>query len=197
MKIEFEKQYEEQLWKTKSYEIRNNADWYCSKCGGYYGFDKYKLHAHHKFYYYGEPIWSDHYKDGDIIALCSECHNDYHKNNKNEIRFLPNSNYINDNYVSYYQKYLEKKQEEEAEWMILGNDIKENEKYYKVEDSPKKLNLTKGDKTKIGKYCTKVCNYLGIKIKVEMVNRPWMTENVYPVSILKFTLKKFIDNNLT
>jgi 5-methylcytosine-specific restriction endonuclease McrA len=46
------------------------------------------LHVHHKLYYLNRLPWN--YMDNELISLCSECHENLHKNNK--IKVLDENN---------------------------------------------------------------------------------------------------------
>ena len=56
----------------------------------------YTLHAHHKLYILHRLPWE--YNDEDIVTLCNECHEEFHKNNTvpcytddgaNELNYIP------------------------------------------------------------------------------------------------------------
>lgn len=184
MNVKFEEQYKTIEWKTLSWSIRQKADWRCTRCWDYFGNKKlqHKLHAHHLFYYENEPVYSYEYKDGDIIALCDDCHSWWHNNNKIEYKLT--------NYEIEKRKIINNKNKEEDEWRdyfkIMFN---ENEKYYRIDSAKKWNNLSKSEKQIIGKYATKMCNFLEITIKKIPVQQVWKFENAYPMSMLKYINK--------
>ena len=60
-------------WQKKRLEVLNANNWECENCG-----DKEKtLMVHHKFYKKDHLPWE--YDSSDLLCLCEDCHNEYHK----------------------------------------------------------------------------------------------------------------------
>lgn len=74
------KKYEDELqtneWFEKRQEILKRDGYQCTKCG----IEFVTMQVHHKFYYV-PPIKAWQYEDDDLITLCKECHEEWHRNN--------------------------------------------------------------------------------------------------------------------
>ena len=72
--------YKEQLlhprWQRRRLEILQRADWKCEKCRE----EDKTLHVHHKIYRKGAMAWE--YEDDELIALCKDCHESEHQDEK-------------------------------------------------------------------------------------------------------------------
>jgi hypothetical protein len=65
---EYSSKLRDPRWQRKRLEIFEAAKWKCEYCGE----ETKELHAHHLVYKKGHSPWE--YEDGEIIALCKDCH---------------------------------------------------------------------------------------------------------------------------
>ena len=204
MNYEFEKMYEDERWKNLSHKIRSENNWCCINCGVNFSKQKFKLNAHHTYYWIDEPVWSNKYKSGDIIPLCDFCHNEYHQNNDNI--YKGETSYSRE-WIKYWEEQKRLKREEELEWMefyyMHNNDDLHDEYgfsitnvYHTINSLRNWSNKSDNDKKKYGKYASRMCNYLGIEIEKVAVKRVWKFENSYPTMIFIFLNKKINEGKL-
>lgn len=64
----FSDMYRDPRWQKKRLEVLSAANWTCSQCGDV----DQQLHVHHYWYTRDEPPWV--VVDGQLAALCHECH---------------------------------------------------------------------------------------------------------------------------
>jgi hypothetical protein len=65
---EYSSKLRDPRWQRKRLEIFEAAGWVCEHCSE----ETKELHAHHLIYKKGHSPWE--YEDGEIIALCKDCH---------------------------------------------------------------------------------------------------------------------------
>lgn len=68
----YSQQLKDPRWQRRRLEVLNRSDFKCEWCDAS---DK-TLHVHHTIYHKGMKPWE--YKDCELLALCEDCHAEWH-----------------------------------------------------------------------------------------------------------------------
>lgn len=71
--MDYKEQLKDKRWIELSAKVKDFYDHRCCGCG-----NNNDLHVHHKRYFKGRKAWE--YDIGELVCLCSGCHETFHKN---------------------------------------------------------------------------------------------------------------------
>lgn len=116
---EYSKLLRDPRWRAKRIEILERDKYTCKLCGKKKE-DGVVLHVHHIMYHKGLMPWE--YRNRELITLCEECHNNFHKKQKAQIEKKKQT-----------KEEKKRKEKEEKDRMSLSTIISEIKKLEKSE----------------------------------------------------------------